>query len=218
MVEPATEESVRFYFSFRSPYSWLALHRAEAALASTGIALEYVPVFPPPEFANDPLNFPDKVNYFREDLERIARAYGLPFALPEPFDCNWLRPHAAFFSAHDAGRGVEFSKALFDARFCRGENLGDDRVIGECASRAGLEPGRIVAAQDELPSQERLMLGMIQAVTDHQLFGVPLFVFRGERFWGNDRIDWLVRSIQQARGLPVPDLTVTPFAPPCTIA
>jgi len=214
----ATEDRVRFYFSFRSPYSWLALHRVDAALAPLQVGLEYVPVFPPPQFANDPLNFPDKVNYYAEDLLRISRAYGLTFRLPEPFDCNWLRPHAAFFAAHDAGRGVEYAKALFDARFCSGKDLGQDSVMAACAAAAGLDPVRVLAAQDDLACQERLMRGMIEGATDHQLFGVPMFVYRGERFWGNDRIDWLLRSIQQQRGLPVPDLTVTPSAPVWTFA
>ena len=30
------------------------------------------------------------------------------------------------------------------------------------------------------------------------MFGVPLFVYRGEPFWGNDRIEWLVRAIRTA--------------------
>jgi hypothetical protein len=29
-------------------------------------------------------------------------------------------------------------------------------------------------------------------------------VFRDERFWGQDRISWLVRSIARANGLEVP--------------
>ena len=212
------EERVRFYFSFRSPYSWLAMHRIEVALEKTGLGIEYVPVFPPPEFANDPLNFPDKANYYREDLERIARAYGFSFQVPEPFDCLWLRPHAAFFPALDAGKGAAFAKAMFDARFRLGKNLGEDRVVEACARTAGLDAAPVVAAQDDLACQERLMHGMIKAVTEHQLFGVPLFVYRGERFWGNDRIEWLLRSIHQQRGLTVPDLTATPLAPVCTIA
>ena len=28
------------------------------------------------------------------------------------------------------------------------------------------------------------------------VFGFPFFLFRGQRFWGNDRIEWLVRAIQ----------------------
>jgi len=40
-----------------------------------------------------------------------------------------------------------------------------------------------------------------------------LFVFRGETFWGNDRIDWLVRAIRKTRGLPVVDLRGNMNAP-----
>jgi len=29
-----------------------------------------------------------------------------------------------------------------------------------------------------------------------RLFGVPFFVYRGEKFWGNDRIEWLRSAIE----------------------
>jgi hypothetical protein len=31
-----------------------------------------------------------------------------------------------------------------------------------------------------------------------QIFGVPIFIFRGEQFWGNDRISMLARRLEQA--------------------
>lgn len=213
MSDAAWPECVRFYFSFRSPYSWLALHRVHAALEPAGVAIEYVPVFPPPDFANDPLKFPQKALYYREDITRIARAYGYGFVVPAPFDCNWLRPHAAWIYAHDQARGPAFAKTMCEARFARGENLGDDAVVGACALAAGLEAAATVAAQDALPYQERLMNGMIRGATEDNIFGVPLFVYRGERFWGNDRIEWLLRRISERRGLAVADLASGPMSP-----
>jgi 2-hydroxychromene-2-carboxylate isomerase len=29
-------------------------------------------------------------------------------------------------------------------------------------------------------------------------FGFPFFVWSGKHFWGNDRLEWLVRAIEQA--------------------
>jgi hypothetical protein len=29
------------------------------------------------------------------------------------------------------------------------------------------------------------------------VFGFPFFVYAGQKFWGNDRVEWLVRAIQQ---------------------
>ena len=35
---------------------------------------------------------------------------------------------------------------------------------------------------------------------DDGAFGVPLFIYRGERFWGNDRLDWLLREVARSEG------------------
>ena len=42
-------------------------------------------------------------------------------------------------------------------------------------------------------------LGDEEAVED-QIFGVPLFVFNGEQFWGHDRI-WLLEHVLKEAGL-----------------
>lgn len=203
----AAAEPVRFYFSFRSPYSWLALLRAPAALASLPVRLEYLPVFPPPNFPNDPTAVPNKAAYIGHDMARIAQAYGLPFKLPAKLDCDWIRPHAAFVYALDRGKGLEFARALFDARFGRGLDVGDDAVMGEAATAVELEAAPLVAAASDEGYQTRVVQGMIQAAQEDGIFGVPYFVYRGERFWGNDRVDWLVRSIRRENGMPVVDLT-----------
>ena len=56
-------ETVRFYFSFRSPYAWVAFHTVPAALAELPIKLDMIPWFPGDEFPNDPSRIPNKVRY-----------------------------------------------------------------------------------------------------------------------------------------------------------
>ena len=46
------------------------------------------------------------------------------------------------------------------------------------------------------------------------VFGVPTFVHREQKFWGNDRLEWLVRAIRRDAGLPVPDLRAAALATP----
>ncbi|HEY2736528.1 MAG TPA: DsbA family protein [Polyangiales bacterium] len=207
------DQRVRFYFSFRSPYSWLAFPRIELAIERTGLALEYIPIFPPPNFPNDPARVPTKAAYIRHDLERLARAYGLAFKMPQELDCEWARPHAAFLHAHDRGCGPAFARAMFAARFSRGEAIDDDAVIARCAEQVGLEALPLLAAQDDVALQERVVHGMIRGVQEDGLFGVPLLVHRGERFWGNDRIEWFLRHVEEQRGGAVPDLRADPLAP-----
>ncbi len=42
-------------------------------------------------------------------------------------------------------------------------------------------------------------------VSEDGLFGVPTFVYRGETFWGNDRIEWLIRAVRRGAGVPEDD-------------
>jgi 2-hydroxychromene-2-carboxylate isomerase len=207
-------ENVRFYFSFRSPYSWFAFRRIEAALSGLPVALEYVPVFPPKDYKGDHGANSAKRGYIDADVERFARAYGLELHCPNPFDTEWIRPHAAYLFAQDQGCGRPFALAAYSARFAEGRDLGSDDVLREVAQSAGLNPTAAVSAADDPAVHERVRDGMAECRKDG-MFGVPFFVYRGQRFWGNDRIEWLVRAIHEALGRPVPDLQSNPLARPC---
>ena len=53
---------VRFYFSFRSPYAWLALERWDIVLGDLPIRRELTPIYPQrSKFPNDPAAVPEKV-------------------------------------------------------------------------------------------------------------------------------------------------------------
>ena len=190
---------VRFYWSFRSPYAWFAVHRVEGILAGLPVVLEWIPVFPPTDPAampNNPTNVAAKIRYVWEDSQRFADAYGLTFKTPEQVDTDWPRPHTAFLYAESQGQGAEFAKEAFAARFTRGEDLARDQVLSEIASHIGLEPERVTSAADAPDFRERLGKGFAKAAGD-AIFGVPTFIYRNQMFFGNDRLEWLVKAIQR---------------------
>jgi 2-hydroxychromene-2-carboxylate isomerase len=196
-------DTVRFYWSFRSPYSWFAFELAERVLDGLPVQLEYLAVFPPPNYPNDPTRVPNKVVYMIEhDLPRLARHYGLPYQRPVTVETQWIRPHSMWQYAAGQGQGLAFGKAVFAARWSHGKDLNDDAALAECARQVGLDPAATVAAGDDVAFQTRVMEGMIRGATEDGIFGVPLFVFRGERFWGHDRLEFLVQRIQEVNGLP----------------
>lgn len=201
----AEDEVVRCYFSFRSPYAWLALHRLPVALQGLPVRVESIPVFPPKDFPNDPAAVPVKLSYVRADIERTARAYGLTVRWPQQVDTDWPRPHAAFLYAEAAGHGRRFAAEVFAARFSRGLDVGTDEALAAAATASGIDAPGVLRAASDPEWQQRVLSGMLQGLAEG-LFGVPIFVYRGERFWGNDRLDWLVRAIRQQHGQPVPDL------------
>ena len=206
-------ERVTFYFSFRSPFAWLAFRRVPLALGGLPVTVRSVPVFPPPGFANDPALVPAKLEYVLEDAARIARAYGLRMQAPTSIDIDWMRPHAAYLYAADKGQGQAFGEAVFAARFTDDRNIASDQILGDVAQACGLDASGVVAAAADPGMHARVMEGMAAALGD-KIFGVPLFIYRGQRFWGNDRIEWLLRAIHQDLGKAVPDLAADPLAPP----
>lgn len=205
---------VRFYFSFRSPYSWLAHHRLAHTAELAWEELEVVPVYPPDEKAMAAVApSRTKLGYMREDVERMAAGYGLAVRWPEGADPDWTRPHAAFLYAQAEGHGQVFAGALYDARFQGGDDLGDDRVLRAAAESSQLDPDAVVAAADD-PSWRSALWPGFERMRHDKVFGVPTFVFQDERFWGNDRFEWLLRALRTARGEQVADLRADPWRPP----
>ena len=106
MTNTNAGDSIRFYFSFRSPYAWFAAERLESELGGLGVPIERIPIYPPPElFPNDPAAMPAKQAYIIQDAPRVARQYGLPIRFPKSSDTEWRLPHAAFLAAQQLGEG-----------------------------------------------------------------------------------------------------------------
>lgn len=184
---------VRMYFSFRSPYSWLSVER----LARENVALDMLPLVRLPEGARfaDPGQNPLKAAYVGRDVGRLARAAGLSVAWPQPFDTDWPGPHNAFQFAKERGKGMAFAHAAYRARFTKGADLGQEAVIAEVATRSGVDAAGAVAAMSDTDIEERKIESALAHLEDDKPFGVPFFVYRDEPFWGQDRIDLLLRAV-----------------------
>jgi len=203
-------EPVRFYFSFRSPFAWMAFHLVPRALDGLPVEIERVPVFPPPNFPNDPASVPAKLEYIvGHDLPRLAEAYGFDVKPLAELDVDWMPPHAMWLYGEEHGKGDALGQDLFAARFSRGESLADEAVLSAAAERAGLDAHAALEASRSPVYHERVAAG-IQRGLGEGVFGVPFFIYKEQRFWGQDRLTWLARAIQKECGLPLspPELSL----------
>jgi 2-hydroxychromene-2-carboxylate isomerase len=200
-------DALTLYFSLRSPYSWLALHRLSQLGDGLDAPLELVPIFPRGDTAApDPATNHAKFRYMLEDVLRVSQAYGLALRPPPSLDTRWELSHAAVLYAQEQGLGLEFSLAAANARFTRSRDLGSIEVLEEVAAIVGLEPAGVrEAAQD--PVRHGQVYAAIERAQKAGVIGVPFFVFQGQHFWGNDRMDWLLREMDRARNASVSELT-----------
>lgn len=206
-------DSVRFYFSFRSPYAWLAFYRINKVRHDLPVDFEFIPVYPPEEFNNDPKKNIRKTVYIGEDIKRFTDAYGLLLSWPKPFDTEWLIPHTAYIYAEEQGKGIEFALEAYASRFSSGQNIGNTEVLKAVANRCGLNGDELSEASHNAEYQARLAERMSQGNKD-KIFGAPFFIYQGQKYWGNDRIDWLIRQIMLNNKQSVSDLKSDPFLRP----
>jgi 2-hydroxychromene-2-carboxylate isomerase len=209
--------SVDFYFSFRSPYSWLAVRQARALAAEHDIdfALRVVR----PLAVRDP-DFFKTVNpmwppYLYRDVTRIAERLGLTFRWPRPDPVVQDlasgaiaadQPHIGRLSrlgvlAAGQGAGLAYVEAVSHLIWS-GEIDGWDQGdhLDRAAVAAGLDPTAL--ATSLVAEADRLDAALLaneasQAAAGH--WGVPLFVHRGEPFFGQDRLPDLLWRIAQNR-------------------
>jgi 2-hydroxychromene-2-carboxylate isomerase len=201
MTESGNQPSIRFYFSFRSPYAWLAAERLEAELGDLGVPIERLPIYPTPElFPNDPAAMPDKVAYTVQDILRLVRERGLTVRFPPPGDPDWALSHAAFLGAQQHGAGHRFMLEMFRRRFCEGLDLGQDGVVADAARAAGLDPTAILAAAHSQELRAAASAGWRRAVERDRIFGVPSFVYAGKLYWGQDRMHFLRSAVARKSG------------------
>jgi 2-hydroxychromene-2-carboxylate isomerase len=209
---------IEVYWSFRSPWSYLATPRLARWKREYQLEIDFRPVYPiairTPEFF-DAVQ-PQWLSYFMVDLPRVAEFLGLPCVWPQPDpvvntrDAQGRQSFAAEqpyihrltrlgVLANEAGRGIEFADCV-SRMLWRGTR---DWHLGEHLQAAVAEAELNLADLDQavLAEAERLELCIEQNQTDHAAaghWGVPTCVFNGEPFFGQDRLDVLMWRLQAA--------------------
>lgn len=190
--------SLDFYFSFRSPYSYLALRRVRDLAEHYGLALELKPVLP---MVMRGLPVPDiKRLYILQDAKREADRLDIPFGrICDPVgsgveNCLAL---CAYARAHGRELDLDFAEAAAQAIWSEGADMTQNSVLQRVASAAGLKPGEVGDALDDT-GWRRDAEHNRQALADAGLWGVPGLVLRqGKRklcvAWGQDRL-WVIED------------------------
>lgn len=207
--------TVDLFWSFRSPYSYIVTPRLIELEREWDASVNVRPVLPiavrqPEFFANsDPLWF----SYLMRDCVRSAEFAGLTLRWPRPdpvvmdFATRTYpkeQPHIHRLTrlgvlASERGFGLALLRAvshLIWSGEVEGWHEGDH--LARAVAQAGGDLAEMDAVQEA--EAERLDAVIKANEADQRLgghYGVPLMVYEGEPFFGQDRFDQLVWRMQQ---------------------
>jgi len=207
--------TVDLFWSFRSPYSYLVTPRLVELERDWDAAVNVRVVAPiavrqPDFFAHaDPL----WTSYLMRDCYRSAEYLGLPFRWPRPDPVVMdmatrtypkKQPYIHRLSrlgqlAAELGRGLPFLRAISHLLWS-GET--DGWPEGDHLAKAAAAAGCDLAEMDATIAAEEARIDAViaQNEADQRLgghYGVPLMVYNGEPFFGQDRFDQLLWRMQQ---------------------
>ena len=205
------------FWSFRSPYSYLVTPRLIEFEHEYDVKTNVRPVYP---IAVRIPGFFKQVNpmwppYLFRDCARIAEMLGIPFAWPSPDpivmnmatgevpkDQPYIhRLTRLGIAAADADKGLPFLAAVSALIFggVRDWHLGDH--LARAADRAGLDLAKLDSEIERDPDRYESVIAENEAAQKRAgHWGVPLMVFNGEPFFGQDRFD-LLRWRMERNGL-----------------
>lgn len=188
---------VEFFFDYGSPYSYLADSQLKGLAARTGAEVVYRPILLGGllrETGNSsPLAVEAKHRYMTADLQRWARRYAVAPPVNEHFPINTIRLMRGAVAAQQAGLFPGYHRAMFDAFWARGLDLGDAGVMREVLEQAGLDAARLMAMSEEQAAKDELRRNTAEAAR-RGAFGAPTFFVGDEMFWGNDRLEFVERA------------------------
>jgi 2-hydroxychromene-2-carboxylate isomerase len=201
-----------FYFSFRSPYSYLATSMVERLMAQYDLAPRMRIVLP---IAIRIPGFFKQVNplwppYLLRDTFRISQMHDIPYRWPrpDPIVMDISRGEVAAeqpyiyrvsrlgVAAERAGKGFAFVRKAAHAIWSgEVDNWHEGDHIARALSEAGLDAAALDQDAADLDA-EIARNEAAQKSAGH--WGVPLFVFNDEPFFGQDRLDHLIWRMKQA--------------------
>ncbi|HEY9317135.1 2-hydroxychromene-2-carboxylate isomerase [Achromobacter deleyi] len=194
-------KTIDYYFWMNSDWAYLGADRLEALAARQQAVIRYLPVDLPDVYSRTGgvllgQRSPERQAYRVAELARWCRKLGI-HVNPRPAH---MCPDAGLASriviaADLAGTPVPaLYKAILKAQWVDEQDISDPAVLRGVLERLGLPADRLLTAA-QAPAIDAAYRRNTDDAVKAGVFGSPSYVFRGEVFWGQDRLDMLEETL-----------------------
>ena len=193
---------VDYYFTPSSPWAYLGHDRLLRIAAQTGASVQprpvdYGKIFPLSGGLPLKQRAAQRQAYRFSELKRWRAHLDLQLTLEPrffPVDANPANHLLAAALTFGADASLRLAGALMRACWAEERNIADEGTLVAIATASGFDGSTLLAAARGAVATVAYDQFTQQAI-DAQVFGAPTYVFNGELFWGQDRLDFLERAL-----------------------
>lgn len=199
-------KSCTYYLAPQSPYVYLGHQRFTAMTQQHGVDVDIRPcdigrVFGTSGGLPLPKRAPQRQAYRLLELERWSRFLGLPLNLHPAFFPVDGDPAARLIFAAKLAEGndaaMRLTGAVGRAVWVEERNIADAGTLSAIAAETGLDGAALVDSADSAAVRAEYDRYTDDAIAAN-VFGAPWYIVDGIGYWGQDRLDFVERALQQA--------------------
>ena len=192
---------IDFWFSIGSTYTYLSVNRIAEVAKKESLSINWKP-FSVRKIMMDMDNIPFtppskkvKSDYMWRDIERRAKFYGFEARVPVPYPLKEfdLANQIAILGMNE-GWGEDYVTITYKRWFQQGMEPATEPNLSEILNELNLNKDEISknANSKEIKSQ---YLQNTDNAYKLGVFGSPTFIYKGEVFWGDDRLEDCIKWI-----------------------
>ncbi len=194
-----------YYFAPQSPWSYLGHQRFVALAKKYDVKIDARPFDLGKIFGVSgglPLakRAPQRQAYRLVEMQRWSEYLGLPMNLQPTFFPVAADPAARLIIAANLANGTEaamnLTQAIMSAVWADQRNIADPDTLAALAQECELD-GKALLKSSETASVQAEYDRFTNDASAANVFGAPWFVYQGEGYWGQDRLDFLERAFQK---------------------
>ena len=200
-----SQKTIDYYLSPQSPWTYLGHERfAEVAKAANAkinvLPVDLGQIFPVSGGLPLSKRAPQRQAYRLVELQRWSEYLGRPLHLRPAYFPVDGHDAAKLIIAVDGADGTDaamkIAGAIMRGVWVEQRHIADPAVLQKMLEEAGLPARRLDDSQSQAV-HERYEADSQRAI-DSGVFGAPSYIYDGELFWGQDRLDFLERRLARA--------------------
>ncbi|HUU73815.1 MAG TPA: 2-hydroxychromene-2-carboxylate isomerase [Burkholderiales bacterium] len=198
------DKLIDYYFSPMSPWSYLGHERlgniARKHHAKIKVKpVDFMKIFPATGGVPVAKRAPQRQKYRLAELARWQAHVGIPLTIEPkyfPYDAT-IASLLVVAAANDLDDKLAMlvSSAIFKGCWVEERNMGEPEELFNIVKAQGLDAVALLASarsEENIARYEALTNEAMQ----RDVFGAPTYVYKDELFWGQDRLDFLDRALE----------------------